>query len=190
MAAFTLIELMFALGVAATLASTAVVPVRTGIDGIRAASAARRVAARLQQARVRAIVRGRDTAIRFVQNSSGYIETMYEDGNGNGVLAADISSGVDLPVGPAERMIDQFPGVDFGTLPALPGAEGSAAPGTDPIRLGSSDGVTFTPSGTASTGSLYILGRGGNQFVVRIYGETGRTRILKYYSGTGQWSAP
>ena len=190
MAAFTLIELMFVLGLAATLASTAVVPVRAGIDGIRAAGAARRVVARLQQARVRAVVRGRDTAIRFAQSGAGFNETMYEDGNGNGVLSTDISAGVDVPVGASERMADQFPGVDFGTLPSIPGAEGSAAPGSDPIRLGSSDGVTFTPAGTATSGSLYILGRGGVQLVVRIYGETGRTRILKYYSGTGQWSAP
>ena len=87
-------------------------------------------------------------------------------------------------------MPDQFTGVDFGTLPGVPGAEGSAAPGSDPIRLGSSDGVTFTPTGTATSGSLYLLGRGGVQLVVRIYGETGRTRILKYYSATGQWSSP
>ena len=108
-----------------------------------------------------------------------HVVSVYEDGNRNGVLSRDIQDGVDLIVSPPEHVVDQFPGVDFGALPALPGAEGSAPPGADPIRLGSSDGVTFTATGTATSGSLYLLGRGQTQYVVRIYGETGRTRILR-----------
>jgi hypothetical protein len=83
--------------------------------------------------------------------------------------------------------VDQFPGVDFGALPGLPGADASAPPGSDPIRLGASDRVTFTPTGTATPGSLYVRGPGNAQYVVRILGETGRTRVLKFSAGSGTW---
>ncbi len=187
MAAFSLIELMFVLGVAATLASATIPQVSSAIDEYRAAGAARYVASRLQQARVRAITRSRDTALRITRDTRGFVVSVYEDGNRNGVLSRDIQDGVDLVVSPPEHVVDQFPGVDFGALPALPGAEGSAPPGADPIRLGSSDGVTFTATGTATSGSLYLLGRGQTQYVVRIYGETGRTRILRYNARSRTW---
>lgn len=187
MAAFSLIELMFALGVAATLASAAVPAVSSSIDEFRAAGAARYVAARIQQARVQAITRSRDTALRITRDARGFIVSVYQDGNRNGVLTRDILDGTDAAVGPIERLNEQFPGVDFGALPGIPGAEGSTPPGTDPIRLGAADGVTFTPTGTATSGSLYLLGHGSSQYVVRIYGETGRTRILKFNARTRTW---
>jgi type II secretory pathway pseudopilin PulG len=186
-AAFSLIELTFVLGVAATLASVAVPRASAALDEFRAAGAARYVAARLQQARVQAITRSCDTALRITRDARGFVVSVYEDGNQNGVLTRDIQDGIDVPVGPAERVIDQFPGVDFGALPAVAGAEGSTPPGTDPIRLGSADSVTFTPTGTATSGSLYLLGHGASQYVVRIYGETGRTRILKYDARSRTW---
>lgn len=187
MAASSLIELLFVLGVAATLVSTGVAQWTTSVDSIRASAAARHVVARLQQVRVRAITRNRATGLRISTDPRGFILSSYEDGNDNGVLAADISSGADLRIAPDERLSDQYPGVDFGTLPGLPGADGSAAPGTDPIRVGASDAVTFTPNGTATSGSLYIRGRGQRQFVVRIYGETGRTRVLEYSIRQSLW---
>lgn len=180
---------MFALGIAATFAMSATLSARSHLDELRTTAAARYVASRLQQARTRAVMRGRDTAVR-VSSGSVFTITTYEDGNGNGVLSADITSGTDLPVGVAERLPERFPGVDFGAKPALPGAEGGVAPGTDPIRTGTADGVTFTADGTASAGSLYVLGRGGTQFVVRIYGETGRTRLLRFYPVAGVWAPP
>ena len=187
MAAFSLIELVFVLGVVATLASAAVFQAGAAVDEFRASGAARYVAARLQLARVRAVTRSRDTALRISRDSRGFLIAIYEDGNGNGVLTRDIQDGLDTPVGPAERLSEQFPGVDFGTLPAVPGVEGSVPPGTDPIRLGNADSVTFTPIGTATSGSLYLLGRGASQYAVRIYGETARTRVLKFNARTRTW---
>jgi type II secretory pathway pseudopilin PulG len=187
-AAFSLIELMFALGLAATIAAIGTPQLMAGLSEMRVAGAARHVAARLQQARVRAIVRGRDTAVRISRDGRGYLVTVYEDGNNNGVLSADIAAGVDLSVEPAERLRDRFPGVDFGVIPALPGVEGSAPPGSDPIRLGSADAVTVTATGTATAGSLYLHGAGLTQYVVRIVGETGRIRLLRYQSAARSWS--
>ena len=46
----------------------------------------------------------------------------------------------------------------------------------------------FTPLGTATTGTLYILGRGGAQYAVRIFGETGKTRLLKFDRPAARWN--
>jgi hypothetical protein len=103
------------------------------------------------------------------------------------VLSRDIQDGTDMMVSPLERLNEQFPGIDFGALPALPGIEGSTPPGSDPVRLGTSDTATFTPVGTATAGTLYLRGRGSTQYAVRVYGETGRTRILRYNPRTRTW---
>jgi type II secretory pathway pseudopilin PulG len=185
--AFSLIEVLFVLGLAATLASAVLPRLDASMDEFRAAGAARHVAALLQQARVRAVTRSRDTALRITADARGYRMTMYEDGNRNGVLASDIQDGIDAAIGPSERLNEHFPGVNFGALPAIPGVEGGTAPGSDPIRLGSGNSATFTPLGTATAGSVYLRGRGSTQYVVRIYAETGRTRVLRYNPRTRTW---
>ena len=187
MAAFSVVELLFVLGLAATLASMAALQGRAAVQQMRTAAAGRFVLSLLQDVRTRAIERGCDTALRVRRDASGFTLAVYEDGNRNGVLSADIASGVDAQIGPVVRLPQQFPGVDFGALPGLPGAEGSAAPGSDPVRLGAVDGVTFTSAGSTSTGSLYLLGPGDAQYAVRIFGETGRVRLLKFHAGTRRW---
>jgi hypothetical protein len=82
----------------------------------------------------------------------------------------------------------QFSGVDFSALPGLPPIDaGSTAPGADPIRLGRGNSISFTPLGTATSGSVYVLGRGGAQYAVRVFGETGRTRVLKFDPRLRSW---
>jgi hypothetical protein len=186
-AAPSLIEVVFVLGVAATLASGAVLLGRTTIASMRSLAAGRFVVALLHDARTRAIERGADTALRVRRDPSGFLLAVYEDGNRNGVLSTDVASGVDPQIGPSLRLPDRFHGVDFGVLPGIPGPDGSAPPGTDPVRLGVADSATFSPTGSASSGSLYLKGSDGSQYVVRLYGETGRLRLLKFHPGTRRW---
>ncbi len=181
------IELLFVTGLIATVGGIAVPPALEALDEHRAAGAARYVSSRLQRARMEAVLQSRDVAVRF-DDDDGYVFAIYADGNGNGVLADDIRRGVDRRLGADERIADNFRGVDFGTLPDLPPVDaGSAAPGDDPIRLGASNAVTFTAHGTSSSGSVYLRGRGQRQFVIRIYGETGKTRVLRFESASRQW---
>jgi type II secretory pathway pseudopilin PulG len=185
---FSLLELMFVLGLGATVTGIAVPQLLTSIDDMRTAGAVRYVVSRMQQTRTEAILRSRAAAVRFARTDAGYLMTTYIDGNRNGISERDIDRGVDVALGPAERLRDRFAGVDFGALPGLPAVEaGTAAPGTDPVRLGSSDTATFTPLGTATPGSLYLRGRGSAQYVVRLFGETGRTRILKFDVRSREW---
>jgi hypothetical protein len=122
-----------------------------------------------------------------VQEGASYRYAVYVDGNANGVRSADISDGNDRQVSHDERLPDQFPRVDFGAAPGLPAPDSGAAPGSDPIRLGPGNMATFTPDGTATPGSLYVLGPGGLQLTIRIVGETGRTRILRFDARSRLW---
>jgi Tfp pilus assembly protein FimT len=185
---YSLLEVVFVAGLSTTLTAAVVPQVLAGLDDFRAAGAAHYVAARLQRTRMDAIMRTANTAMRFTPLGGTYSYAEYVDGNHNGVLAVDIASGVDREVRPAERLSQQFTGVDFGAQPGLPPIDsGGTAPGSDPIRLGVANSVSFTPLGTSSAGTLYILGRGGAQYAVRIFGETGKTRLLKFERRTRRW---
>ena len=94
------------------------------------------------------------------RSGAGYSFGVYVDGNGDGVRTPDITMSIDRPLGAVERLPDNFAGVDFGLLPGLPPVDaGSPAPGTDPIKLGASNLLSYSATGTSSSGSLYIRGR-------------------------------
>ena len=185
---YCLLELIFVLGIVGTLSAMATPQLLVTIDDSRALGAVRYLSTRLQETRMEAVTRNVNVAMRFTQASGVYGYTVYQDRNGNGVLSRDIQRGVDSAIHPVERLPDQFTGIDFGALPGIPPADPSGtAPGSDPIRLASSDMVSFTAMGTSSTGSLYIRGRRNAQYAILIYGETGKTRILKYNPRNRDW---
>ncbi len=185
---YSLMEMTFAAGLMATVGAAASPGLLVTLDDTRTLGAVRYVAATLQQVRLDAALRHGDAAMRFSVSGASYVFSEYVDGNGNGVRSADISSGIDREIRRPERLSDQFTGVDFGTIPGLPPVDSSSvAPGTNPIRLGSSNLATFTSAGTSTSGSLYIRGRRNAQYVVRIYGETGKTRVLRFDPGVRLW---
>jgi prepilin-type N-terminal cleavage/methylation domain-containing protein len=187
---FSLAELMTVLGISAVLTATAIPLLSAGVGDIRARAAARHIASLCQRTRADAIRRSVSVAIRINLDARGYRYATYVDGNGNGVRTTDITAGVDPQIAPDERLADHFPGVEFGVTGGLPGIEpGDAPPGTDPIALGRSDLLTFTPIGTSSSGTLYILGAGGRQYAVRALGATGRIRVLGYSHAESRWRA-
>jgi len=187
-AGYSAIELVFVAGVMATLSSIVVPQTLAALDELRTAGAARYISARLQRARMEAVIRSADVGLQVTAANGSYGYAVFVDGNRNGVRSTDIASGKDRRLTPTERLGDHFSGVDFGAIPGLPPVDpGGTPPGSDPIRLGSSNLATFAASGTSSSGSLYIRGPRSTQYVVRIYGQTGKTRILKFNLRTWQW---
>ena len=185
---YSLIELAFVMGLIVTLTGVAIPQTLASIDDLRALGATRYLSARLQRARSEAVARSANVAVRFVPADDGYAFAVYIDGNRNGVRGFDIERGIDRQLGAVERLGDSFSGVEFGAIPNLPSVDpGGAGPGDDPIRLGPSGSATFTALGTATPGSLYIRSRRGAQYVVRIFGETGKTRMLRFNVSTKQW---
>jgi type II secretory pathway pseudopilin PulG len=185
---YSLVELIFVMGLVVTLSAVAVPQTLAALDDSRTYGAARYLAGRLQRARMEAVMRSSDVGVRFTPGADGrYAYAVYVDGNFNGVRSADIRSGVDRQLMPPEKLADMFAHVDFGALPNLPAVDaGGTPPGDDPIRLGASSIATFTAKGTSSTGRVYIRGERA-QYVVRVFGDTGKTRVMKFEASTRQW---
>ena len=185
---YSLIEVVFATGMAVTMSAVAVPQYLTALDEYRAAGATRYISARLQRARMEAVARSTHVAVQFTEAKGGYRYAVYRDGNRNGVLTRDIQDGIDRLIAPMEQLPEQFTGVDFGAIPGLPPVDpGGTPPGTDPIRLGAGSFASFSAAGTSSTGTVYISSRRGAQYAVRLSGETGRTRMLKFDLRTRKW---
>ena len=184
----TLGELAVAVGIMGTVTATALPQLVAGLDDARVAGAARYLSSRLAESRMDAIQRSREVAIRFTKSDGKYSYAVYVDGNRNGVLTRDILRGVDRKVLGPERLSDNFHNVEFGTQPGLPAIEpGGAVPGADPIKLGAGSSVSFSPLGSATSGTLYLTGPSHAQYAVRVFGATGKIRAYRYNRSTGKW---
>lgn len=169
-------------GLILVLTATAIPSLLGTVDRSRGYAAARYLAGRLTLVRTQAVNRGVTVALVFQRDRRGISYRAYRDGNRNGVLTRDIRRGIDAPIEEVVRLGALFPGVEFGTTPSVPL--------DDPIRLGGSDILSFTPSGTATSGTLYLRGRDGTQWAVRILGATARTRVLRYRREGDEWVEP
>lgn len=165
------------------VSATAIPQLLVGLDRSRAIAAARHLAQQCGIARFHAVGQGRYVAVRFTQAGDDYVAQLFVDGNRNGVRAADIALGIDTPLRAGIRLSADFSGTRIALDPSL-------GLGVDPIRLSGSTLLSFSPAGTATGGSVYVLGRDGTQLVVRVLGVTGRTRVLRYQRATNAWEQP
>jgi len=183
----SLIELMLGLSVVTILSTMAIPGVLTLRDEIAVEAAVRYLASQAILARFEAARLGAAVGIRFEPVAAGYRFTSYTDGDADGIRATDIARGIDTLLQPSQLLSDQFPSVTFALARHTPPIGGSVGSRTDPIRLGSGDTLTFSPVGTATSGSIYLLGRSGQQYAIRILGTTGRVRVLRFDPTAGVW---
>ena len=115
------------------------------------------------------------------------------DGNGNGLRSAEIARGVDPVLSRDDRLNLLVPDVTLGIPPGGPYPE--APPGTDtltvsddPVRFGRSDLVSFSPVGSASSGTLYVTDSRGGFFAVVLFGHTARLRVWRFRPEDGRWT--
>lgn len=155
-----------------------------GVDEYSAHAAARHVAAQLYRSRSEAAKRSAKVAWRFLQDADDYRYGAFLDGNGNGVLNADIAAGRDPRLLPDARLSSLFK-ARFALPPDVPMIDGGFS--ATPIRIASGTLLTYSPNGTATGGTLYIRGFKRAQYAVRIFGVTGRTRVFRYNRTTGEW---
>lgn len=175
-----------AMALVATTAALSAPAFAATVDAGRARQAAQYLAAQCRSARVDAVARTATSAIVFDNVNGRWRMQRCVDGNGNGVRRADIARGRDVcTAGPVE-LGDLFPGTAIAVDPALPDPDGGLG-SNDAVRFGASDVASFTPTGTATAGTVYLRSAGGAQFAVRVAGVTGRTRVLRFDVGLHAW---
>jgi prepilin-type N-terminal cleavage/methylation domain-containing protein len=184
---FTLLELLFVVAVAGTLAAIAVPQSLRALDDFQTRSAARHLAQRIGFARFDAIKGSTTHGFRFTPAALDYTLTRVADGNRNGLRAAELASGVDRVLSEPERMDRHFGGVSFGLFAGVPDADGVSTGSGDGVRIGISRLLAVNADGTATSGTLYLRGRGRSQYAVRVLGVTGRVRVLRFDHFRGRW---
>jgi type II secretory pathway pseudopilin PulG len=186
----SVVELLIALALVSIVGGLSLASVSPESQLMQDEAAARFLVAQIRQARQDALQRSTNVGVRFEQDGERIRFRLYADGNGNGLRTRDIQDRVDPPIGLARRLEDDFSGASFGVVRALPPIEAGGDRldvGDDPIHVGSSRIISFGPGGRGSSGTLYVYGRGGQQFAVRIFGQTGRVRLLQFRVADAQW---
>jgi hypothetical protein len=151
------------------------------VDRSRGIAGARYLATRMALARATAVSRSAVVALRFESGARGISFSVVQDGNRNGVNSREIQTGIDRVIEPALFLSDLFPGVEIGLQPGTPALE--------PVQLGGTTLLSFTPRGTSTSGSIYVRSRDGTQWAIRVLGVTARARLLRWVRETGAWVA-
>jgi prepilin-type N-terminal cleavage/methylation domain-containing protein len=178
-AGYTLLEVLLAVSLACILGSIGIASVAASVNRSRGAAAARYLSTRAALARARAVGQSTTVALYFEQDSRGVKFSVVEDGNGDGVRTADIAQQIDRVVAAPMHLADLFPGAAIGLAPETPA--------TSAVALGGTMILSFSPNGTATSGSVYVVGRDQTQWAVRVLGITARARVLRYDRATGTW---
>jgi prepilin-type N-terminal cleavage/methylation domain-containing protein len=186
---YSLLEVLMAMTIMVIIGGAAIPLAHSSVDRSRTVAAAGYLAGRMAAARLEAVKRSACVAIRFVQQADGYWLQSFVDGNRNGVLTRDITNGIDPPLTANERLDYHFSGVEFGIQPNVIGIDPGPFNASDPIQIGSSTLLSFSPTGSSTSGTLFIRGLRGHQFAVRILGATGRTRIFEFNFERHLWLA-
>ena len=176
---YTFLEILFTSALVCLLAGISVPSIVTVVDRSRGAGAARYLATRIALARARAVARSATVALHFHEGDRGVSFAMIEDGNGDGVRTRDIDQRIDRVIEDRVLLSDLFPGAAIGVA--------AGSPATDAVALSGTTILSFTPEGTATSGSVYVVGRDGTQWVVRVLGVTARARVLRYERTTKAW---
>lgn len=190
---YTLAELLGVLAIVAMAVALALPAAAMLRDGGRAAAGARTMATILSAQRWKSVAGHRVRGLQFRKVGNGWSWREVADGNGNGLRSAEITRGIDPVLTPDDALERQVPDVKLGFPPggpypeAPPGTETLSA-GDDPVRFGRSDLVSFSPVGSASSGTLYVTDGRNGLFAVVLFGPTTRLRVWRYRPLERRWT--
>lgn len=184
-----LVDLIAASAVATIVTATAIPAVAGALDRDRAEVGAQYLKAQVTRAQLEALRRGTCVALRWSLDGTEARWQIFADGNGNGVSERDIANGIDAAIGPEDSLSQHAPGVSLRINQPVPdiGGDGSLDAGSDPLRIGRTSLLSFSPTGSATSGTLYIAAARGPQLALRVMGATGRVRLMRHDGGAGGW---
>lgn len=188
---WSLIDALVALVLIGLLATwTTPIAARVVADA-RTAAAAREFALLFHAMRWRSVSENRSVGLFFEQVAGAWHWWEVDDGNGNGLRTAEVRNGTDPRRSGPYRVEAAHRGVRLGfpsgnPVPEIPPGSGALA-GSDPVRFGRSDLVSFTPAGRSSSGTLYLTDGRQRLYGVLLYGASSRVRVWRWDAGEMQW---
>jgi prepilin-type N-terminal cleavage/methylation domain-containing protein len=190
---YTLAELLAVLAIVAMAVAAALPAAATLRDAGRAAAGARTMATLLSAQRWKSVTAHRVLGLQFRKAGTNWTWREVADGNGNGLRTADIARGIDPVLTQDAALERQIENVTLGIPPGGPYPE--APPGTDmlsagddPVRFGRSDLISFSPVGSASSGTLYVTDGRRGFYAVVLFGPTARLRVWRYRPEERRWT--
>lgn len=190
---YTLIEMLVVLALIAITATLGFPLLQGALATRRVELAAAEVAGTLRLARTFAARHSTNVAVRFEPRAAGGATfSLVRDGDGDGVLSADIASGVDPLVIRSRPLADIGGRIRFGFPPGIVPRDPADHSHRldrldDPIRFNRSNLASFDPLGASTPGSVYITDGVDRLAVVRVYGRTGKVKVLLYDSEREVW---
>ena len=185
----TLIELLVVIVIIGILALCAVPAFANYRRQSSVMAAANEMRSLLRSVRSRAIAHGRNAGVKFVKSGNDWTYTLYDDGNGNGIANADITKKIDKRYfGPA-LVMPSFRTASISLLPkTIKDPDGDKLLPTDnALQFGNSTICSFSDLGSGTAGTIYISDGVSNLYCVRVYGASGKVRVLRYDAGKQKW---
>lgn len=186
---YTLLETICAAALCVIMSAIAVPVIGGTLDRERTIIGARFLAGQLQRARLEALKRARTVAVHVALVGERTRVQLFVDGDGDGVRQHDVDEGIDPPLAPQEFVDDHSRGVSLriNQVVADMSGAGDLLPGADPLRIGNTALLAFSPLGSATSGTLYVAGHHGPQMAIRVFGGTGRVRVMTFDAQARQW---
>lgn len=186
-------ELFIVLTILGLLATAGIPRVLEWTRALKVDLAAHELVGALRLARSYAVRHSAKVGLKFSTGRHSRVTyTLYRDGDGDGVLTRDIDAGVDPAVTLPRELAHFGSQVRFG-FPPGPAPSDPGDPGRrltrldDPIRFNRSDIASFNHLGGSTPGSLYLTDGRYLLSVVRLYGRTGKVKILRYEREDDRW---
>jgi type II secretory pathway pseudopilin PulG len=189
---FQLVELVVGLALVALAAGFLTPPLLRLADRSRVRLAGGELVSVLRLARSEAIRHNCRVGVKFRPGEDGASWALFRDGDGDGVRNQDIDTGVDPPLGLPRTLTHLGRHVRFGFPPGPPPRD----PGDpsrrlkrldDPIRFNLSDIASFDPFGGSTPGSLYITDGRSHLVAVRVFGRTGKVKLIRWDAAEDRW---
>jgi len=185
----TLLDTLFATALCLTLTAIAVPVVGGSLERERTIVGTQYLAGQLQRARLESLKQARSVAVRIEIVGERARLQLFADGNGNGVSQRDIDRAIDPPLTLPEFLDDRSRDVSLRINQQIVDVSGAGqlAPGDDPLRIGNTALLAFSPLGGATSGTLFVAAHRGPQMAIRVFGGTGRVRVLMFDAQARQW---
>lgn len=184
-----LLDTLVAAALSLTMAAIAVPVIGGSLDRERTIIGTQYLAGQLQRARLESLKQARSVAVRLELVGERARLQLFADGNGNGVSQRDIDRAIDPPLAPPEYLDDRSRDVSLRINQPVVDISGAGRldPGDDPLRIGNTALLAFSPLGGATSGTLYVAAHRGPQMAIRVFGGTGRVRVLLFDAQARQW---